>query len=175
MIDLDGTENKCKWDPTSFSPCSPDSLPQLLSAAPSPPAAKFGANAILGVSLAVCKAGAAEKGVPLYRHIADLAGNTELILPVPVSHCREWDGKGKRKVWSPPLVGEGGLRRAGCGGACLPASAVSPFLPQGSHLQEGLGPHRGPSIDSQSDGLGHGEAPQEGLCSPTLVGGGVLP
>lgn len=44
---------------------------------------KFGANAILGVSLAVCKAGAAEKGVPLYRHIADLAGNEEVILPVP--------------------------------------------------------------------------------------------
>lgn len=47
--------------------------------------AKFGANAILGVSLAICKAGAAEKGVPLYRHIADLAGNRELVLPVPVS------------------------------------------------------------------------------------------
>lgn len=46
--------------------------------------AKFGANAILGVSLAICKAGAAEKDVPLYRHIADLAGNTELVLPVPV-------------------------------------------------------------------------------------------
>ena len=45
--------------------------------------AKFGANAILGVSLAVCKAGAVEKGVPLYRHIADLAGNPEVILPVP--------------------------------------------------------------------------------------------
>uniref|UniRef100_A0A674MW50 phosphopyruvate hydratase n=1 Tax=Takifugu rubripes TaxID=31033 RepID=A0A674MW50_TAKRU len=45
--------------------------------------AKFGANAILGVSLAICKAGAAEKEIPLYRHIADLAGNTELVLPVP--------------------------------------------------------------------------------------------
>ncbi|XP_059869617.1 alpha-enolase isoform X2 [Globicephala melas] len=55
MIEMDGTENK----------------------------SKFGANAILGVSLAVCKAGAAEKGVPLYRHIADLAGNAEVILPVP--------------------------------------------------------------------------------------------
>uniref|UniRef100_A0A672FXL6 Beta-enolase n=1 Tax=Salarias fasciatus TaxID=181472 RepID=A0A672FXL6_SALFA len=44
---------------------------------------KFGANAILGVSLAVCKAGAAEKGVPLYRHIADLAGHKDVILPVP--------------------------------------------------------------------------------------------
>ena len=55
MLDLDGTDNK----------------------------SKFGANAILGVSLAVCKAGAAKKGVPLYRHIADLAGNDDVILPVP--------------------------------------------------------------------------------------------
>ncbi len=29
------------------------------------------------------QAGAAEKGVPLYKHIADLAGNTKLVLPVP--------------------------------------------------------------------------------------------
>ncbi|XP_067880032.1 beta-enolase [Heterodontus francisci] len=55
MLKLDGTDNK----------------------------SKFGANAILGVSLAVCKAGAKEKGVPLYRHIADLSGNKDLILPVP--------------------------------------------------------------------------------------------
>jgi hypothetical protein len=47
--------------------------------------AKFGANAILGVSLAICKAGAAERELPLYRHIAQLAGNSDLILPVPVS------------------------------------------------------------------------------------------
>ncbi|KAL5106538.1 Enolase [Taenia crassiceps] len=44
---------------------------------------KLGANAILGVSLAVAKAGAAEKNVPLYRHFADLAGNRDVILPVP--------------------------------------------------------------------------------------------
>jgi enolase len=43
----------------------------------------LGANAILGVSLAVAKAGAAAKGVSLYQHFADLAGNTELLLPVP--------------------------------------------------------------------------------------------
>jgi len=55
LIDLDGTENK----------------------------SKLGANAILGVSLAVAKAGAAQKGVPLYRHIADLAGNDKVVLPVP--------------------------------------------------------------------------------------------
>jgi enolase 1/2/3 len=44
---------------------------------------KLGANAVLGVSLAVCRAGAAAKNVPLYRHIADLAGNAEVMLPVP--------------------------------------------------------------------------------------------
>lgn len=54
MIEMDGTENK----------------------------SKFGANTILGVILAVCKAGAVEKGVPLYRHTADLAGNSEVILRV---------------------------------------------------------------------------------------------
>jgi len=55
MLELDGTEHK----------------------------SKLGANAILGVSLAVCKAGAAEKGVPLYRHIAQLAGHDKVVLPVP--------------------------------------------------------------------------------------------
>ncbi|TGZ63029.1 hypothetical protein CRM22_007121 [Opisthorchis felineus] len=44
---------------------------------------KLGANAILGVSLAVCKAGAAQRNLPLYRHIASLAGNNDVILPVP--------------------------------------------------------------------------------------------
>jgi len=55
MIKLDGTPNK----------------------------SKLGANAILGVSLAISKAGASAKGVPLYRHYADLAGNKDLVLPVP--------------------------------------------------------------------------------------------
>lgn len=59
--------------------------------------AKFGANSILGVSLAICKAGAAEKGVPLYRHIADLAGNRDLVLPVPVSPCAKTQFKKKKK------------------------------------------------------------------------------
>jgi enolase len=43
----------------------------------------LGANAILGVSLAVAKAGAAANGIPLYKHFANLAGNSELVLPVP--------------------------------------------------------------------------------------------
>ncbi|XP_030524250.1 cytosolic enolase 3 [Rhodamnia argentea] len=44
---------------------------------------ELGANAILAVSIAACKAGAAEKEVPLYKHIADLAGKPNLTLPVP--------------------------------------------------------------------------------------------
>merc|ERR1711912_204870 len=44
----------------------------------------LGANAILGVSMAAAKAAAAAKGIPLYKHIADLAGNTgPMVLPVP--------------------------------------------------------------------------------------------
>lgn len=37
----------------------------------------------MGVSIAVCKAGAVERGVPLYRHIAELAGHKDIIMPVP--------------------------------------------------------------------------------------------
>ncbi|EXB55478.1 hypothetical protein L484_001983 [Morus notabilis] len=44
---------------------------------------KLGANAILAVSLAICKAGAAVNKIPLYKHIANLAGNKTLVLPVP--------------------------------------------------------------------------------------------
>ncbi|RKP06100.1 enolase [Thamnocephalis sphaerospora] len=57
----------------------------LINLDKTPNKGNLGANAILGVSLAVAKAGAAEAGVPLYRHIAQLAGRTEdqLVLPVP--------------------------------------------------------------------------------------------
>ena len=49
-----------------------------------PNKSKLGANAILGVSLAIAKAGAAEKGVPLYSHVSDLAGTKKpYVLPVP--------------------------------------------------------------------------------------------
>jgi len=49
-----------------------------------PNKSKLGANAILGVSLAAAKAAAEAKGVPLYKHFADLAGNTgPMVLPVP--------------------------------------------------------------------------------------------
>jgi enolase len=49
-----------------------------------PNKAKLGANAILGVSLGVAKAAAACKGIPLYKHIAELAGNDgPMVLPIP--------------------------------------------------------------------------------------------
>jgi enolase len=53
MLELDGTENK----------------------------GKLGANAILGVSLAIAKAAALEAGQPLYRYIGGVSANT---LPVPM-------------------------------------------------------------------------------------------
>lgn len=58
--ELDGTQNEWGW-------CKQ----------------KLGANAILAVSLAVCKAGAVVNGIPLYKHIANLAGNPKIVLPVP--------------------------------------------------------------------------------------------
>ncbi len=53
LVDLDGTDNK----------------------------SRLGANAILGVSLALAKAGADELGLPLYRHIG---GTNAHVLPVPM-------------------------------------------------------------------------------------------
>lgn len=45
---------------------------------------KYGANAILGISIAVVEAGAAEKGVPVYQHLAELAGvKPPYVLPCP--------------------------------------------------------------------------------------------
>ncbi|MFP5386290.1 MAG: phosphopyruvate hydratase [Bacteriovoracia bacterium] len=55
MLELDGTENK----------------------------GKLGANAILGVSMAVCRAGALEKGKPLYRYLFE-----DLKVPNPVGRMR---------------------------------------------------------------------------------------
>ncbi len=46
-----------------------------------PNKSKLGANAILGVSLAVAKAAANELGLPLYRYVGGVSGNT---LPVPM-------------------------------------------------------------------------------------------
>ena len=57
MLDLDGTENK----------------------------AQLGANAILAVSLAAAKAAAAEQGIPLYAHIANINGTPgQYSMPVPM-------------------------------------------------------------------------------------------
>jgi enolase len=55
MIELDGTPNK----------------------------SNLGANAILAVSMAVCKAGALESNLPLYEYIAELADSKGVTLPIP--------------------------------------------------------------------------------------------
>ena len=57
MIDLDGTENK----------------------------ETLGANAIIAVSLAIAKAAAADKKIPLYQYISELNGTPgEYLMPVPM-------------------------------------------------------------------------------------------
>lgn len=53
----------------------------MIEADGTPNKAKLGANAILGVSLAVAKAAAAELGQPLYRYVGGVSANT---LPVPM-------------------------------------------------------------------------------------------
>merc|ERR1719450_1959112 len=55
MIKLDGTENK----------------------------SKLGANAILGVSMAACRAGAAANKEPLYKFLNKMAGKPKMVMPVP--------------------------------------------------------------------------------------------
>lgn len=44
---------------------------------------ELGANAILSVSMAACKAGAAAKDMPLYAYIAELSGRPGNVLPTP--------------------------------------------------------------------------------------------
>ena len=56
MIDLDGTENK----------------------------AKLGGNAIVGVSMAVCRAAARSQKIPLYEYFGRLSGNTKFLMPQPL-------------------------------------------------------------------------------------------
>jgi enolase len=56
LVDLDGTPNK----------------------------QRLGANALLAVSLATCRAAALSRGIPLYRHIADLAGVERPTVPLPM-------------------------------------------------------------------------------------------
>jgi len=52
-----------------------------------PNKAKLGANAILGVSMAACRAGAAADGVPLYQFLNKLAGSPAMVMPVPCFNC----------------------------------------------------------------------------------------
>ena len=50
-----------------------------------PAKSRLGANALLGVSMAAARAGAAADGIPLYQHIARLAGaGSANLLPVPM-------------------------------------------------------------------------------------------
>jgi enolase len=50
----------------------------------SPGLQRLGANAVLGISMAACRAAARSAGVALYRHLAELAGVTAPSLPLPM-------------------------------------------------------------------------------------------
>ncbi|KAM3203097.1 hypothetical protein P3L10_030723 [Capsicum annuum] len=47
-----------------------------------PNQSKLGANAFFGVSLSLCRAGAGDKAIPLYKHIQKISGTKELIMTV---------------------------------------------------------------------------------------------
>ena len=57
---------------------------RLLALDGTPNKARLGANGMLAVSLAACKAAALHKAQPLYRHINELAGSPAMCLPVPM-------------------------------------------------------------------------------------------
>jgi len=112
MLALDGTENK----------------------------SKLGANAILGVSMAVCRAGSAAKKMPLYKHIAELAGNKEkLFSPLPMFNIINGGAHVHPHTKRDDAVGEnteGGGSRFGVGASL----DIQEFMvvPQKSTMQENL-------------------------------------
>jgi enolase len=59
-----------------------DALLRDLDATPA--LSRLGANAVLGTSLALCRASALDSGLPLYRRVAELAGVTAPTLPMPM-------------------------------------------------------------------------------------------
>lgn len=71
---------------TGMDPTDQEGIDQALidlDGSPDMRKGRLGANAILGASMAVCRAGAAKKGIPLYKHLNNLAGNPTIMLPVP--------------------------------------------------------------------------------------------
>lgn len=72
MIDLDGTENKTN----------------------------LGGNAVVGVSMAICRAAARSRKIPLYEYFGELCGNNKFVLPQPLVLVLEG---GKHGNWSTDL------------------------------------------------------------------------
>lgn len=67
-----------------FDVCDQESVDRLLcSLDGTANKSRLGANAILAVSMAVCRAAALDENVPLYKHVANLCANKCLLLPVP--------------------------------------------------------------------------------------------
>jgi len=77
----------------AFDQAAVDRALQQLDGTPNK--SKLGANAILGVSLAVAKAAAAEEGMPLYRY---LGGEAAHVLPVPMMNVLNGGAHADNKV-----------------------------------------------------------------------------
>jgi enolase len=56
----------------------------LITADGTPNKARYGGNAVLGISMAVCRAAALAKNMPLYTYFGELTGNTTFTLPQPM-------------------------------------------------------------------------------------------
>jgi enolase len=127
MLDLDGTPNK----------------------------SKFGANAILGVSLAVARAGADSLGLPLYRYLGGVAAK---LLPVPMFNIlnggvhANWQGTDLQEFMIAP-VGAANFREALRWGAEV-YHALKVVLKDGGY-STGVGDEGGfaPALKKNSDAV----------------------
>ncbi len=126
MLDLDGTDNK----------------------------GKLGANAILGVSLAVAKAAAMDAGLPLYKY---LGGPNAHVLPVPMMNILNGGSHADTNVdiqeFMIAPIGAESFREALRMGAEVYHSLKSVIKDRG--LSTGLGDEGGfaPSLDSNAEAL----------------------
>lgn len=122
----------------------------------------LGSSVLLAVSLATCKAGAAEKEVPLHEHIRQLAGTPFPVLPVPAFHVTS-------ERWPPGLLNL----------TVLPVGAdtLSDALRMGAQIHDQLkvieeerfgrswsgGRHSGPGESTLSNGAGRDQRSKEDL------------
>ena len=121
---------------------------------------KLGANAMLAVSLAFAKAKSVSQGLPLYRYIADILGNsTPNYMPVPQMNILNGGAHADNSVDFQEFMilplGAGNLREAVRIG-CEIFYTLKEHL-QDNHLDTGVGDEGGfaPQLESNETAIGH--------------------